>query len=160
MNHPKKFSTLLGAVSILLVAGAASAHDHSGHSHKEKGHSHEHADAKVVKDTSVAAVPAGPALAKVDSLLGQLEKGLAAGSVDDVHAIDEGIQAAVKDLDKDASLTAAKRKRVQGYVKNILRMAHKMHNFAHDKKLAETKKEAEKLKAQIGLLKKQFEKKK
>jgi len=72
------------------------------------------------------------------------------------HSTREEINEAVKDLDKDPSLDEAKRKRVQGYVKNVAKLTDATHDAADEKNLAETKKQETRLKTQVDLLEKQF----
>lgn len=88
--------------------------------------------------------------------LQEIETKLAAGQLDGMHEHAEAIEAATKDLDKDTTLDASKKKRVQGYAKNIAKLADKLHDAADEKKLDETKKAFAKLKAQVDLLDKQF----
>lgn len=86
----------------------------------------------------------------------EIEASLNTGKLDGMHEHAEAIQASVKDLDKEPNLEPAKKKRVQGYVKNIARLAGKMHDAADANKLDQTKKEFSKLKVQVDLLDKQF----
>ncbi len=88
--------------------------------------------------------------------LKEVETQLAAGKLEGMHEHAEAIEAATKDLDKDTTLDASKKKRVQGYAKNIAKLADKLHDAADEKKLDETKKAFAKLKAQVDLLDKQF----
>ena len=81
---------------------------------------------------------------------------LDAGRLNRIHGFAEAIDEAAKDLDKDSTLDGMKKKRVQGYVKNIAKLTDMMHDAADEKKLGETKKAEKKLKAQIELLDKQF----
>lgn len=124
-------------------------HDHAAHGHGNHGHAH-------------AAAPAGTPMSSHDGManlykhLGEMEKELSAGSLDGIHGHDEAIQAAVKDLDKDTTLQEARKKRVQGYVKNVQRLSGKMHASADAKKLDQVKADFGKLKAQVDLLDKQF----
>lgn len=88
--------------------------------------------------------------------LHEIEEQLSAGKLEGMHEHAEAIEAATKDLDKDTTLDATKKKRVQGYAKNIAKLGDKLHDAADAKKLEETKKEFAKLKAQVDLLDKQF----
>jgi hypothetical protein len=122
--------------------GGDHAHDHAGHDH---GGAHDH-----------------PVMSSHDGMvalykhLAEMETELAAGTLDGVHGHDEAIQAAVKGLHKDTTLTEAKRKKVQGYAKNVQKISGKMHGAADAKNLDQARKELAKLKAQIDLLDKQF----
>ena len=99
-------------------------------------------------------VPEG--LASLRKHLGEMEQELAAGNAEGFHAHDDAVQLAVRGFDRDPSLTPEKRKRVQGYVKNVRRLVHKIHHQAEGKKFDPAKKELAKLKAQVDLLEKQF----
>lgn len=152
-------SHALLACSLLLGAPAAVAgekgHDHS---HKEgHGHGHEHGKHEHAADTVKApALPTAEALLELRKHVGGMEEQLAAGSSGGLHTHDDGIQAAVRGLDQDAALTPEKKKRVQGYVKNVKKLAHKIHHAGEDGKWDAAKKEFAKLKAQMDLLEKQF----
>ena len=95
-------------------------------------------------------------MTKLYKHLGEMESELAAGKLDGIHDHFDAIAASVKDLDKDTSLAADKKKRVQGYVKNVLKLSDKVHHSADGNKPDQAKKDLAKLKAQVDLLDKQF----
>ncbi|HKP96956.1 MAG TPA: hypothetical protein VJ385_14495 [Fibrobacteria bacterium] len=95
-------------------------------------------------------------LANLKIQMDGLESDLSGGKLDRVHHFAEAINEAVKDLDKDPSLDDAKRKRVQGYVKNIAKLTDATHDAADERNLAETRKQEKRLEAQVDLLAKQF----
>ncbi len=95
-------------------------------------------------------------LTALDTHLQEIGAQLTAGKLDGMHEHAEGIEAATKNLDKDTTLDATKKKRVKGYIKNIAKLADKLHDAADAKKLDETKKAYGQLKAQVELLDKQF----
>jgi hypothetical protein len=138
------------ALAAALLAGAPALHADKGHDHSEHAH------------TGSDSAKAGAVMSSHDGMtslyqhLGEMQKELAAGSLDGIHGYDENIQAAVKDLDKDTSLTAEKKKRVTGYVKNVLKFSGRLHKSADSKKLDQAKKDFVKLQAQVDLLDKQF----
>lgn len=103
-----------------------------------------------------AQVPVSTALANLKVNMDSVEADLASAKLDRIHHFAEGINASVQDLDKDPGLPEAKKKRVQGYVKNIAKLTDAMHDAADGKNLDETKKEEKKLKSQVDLLAKQF----
>jgi pyruvate/oxaloacetate carboxyltransferase len=88
--------------------------------------------------------------------LQEIDAQLKPGKLEGMHEHAEAIEAATKDLDKDSTLDATKKKRVQGYMKNVAKLADKLHDAADEKKLDETKKAFGQLKAQVDLLDKQF----
>ncbi len=97
----------------------------------------------------------------MDIIYGQIheiDSLLAIGKLNTMHEHAEAIEKATQDLDKDSTLNDVKKKRVQGYGKNLRTLADKMHDAADAKKLEETKSEFAKLKAQADLLDKQFSK--
>jgi hypothetical protein len=129
---------------------AGEGHDH----HHDHGHSH-HEDASEPGHTHAAPV-SHDGMTTLYQHLGMMEKELAAGKLEGMHGHDEAIQAAVAGLDKDTALTDAKKKRVEGYVKNLLKITGKIHAAADGNKLDQARKDFEKLKAQVDLLDKQF----
>lgn len=149
-------STLLAAA---LMAGTEGLRAEEGHDHGKHDHS-KHDRAK--HDHAAETAPSGAPMTSHDGMtslyrhLEEMEKELAADNLGGFHGHDEAIQAAVKGLDKDTSLTAARRKRVQGYVNNVLRLSGKLHAAADGNKLDQAKKDFPKLKAQVDLLDKQF----
>jgi hypothetical protein len=133
--------------------GEQGKHDHAGHDHGKHEHAgHEHA----APDTTGPVLGAREGLASLRKHLGEMEQELAASRAEGFHAHDDAVQAAVRGLDRDSTLAADKRKRVQGYVKNVRRLVHKIHHQAEGKKFDTAKKELAKLKAQVDLLEKQF----
>jgi hypothetical protein len=132
---------------------AGEEHDHSKHEHSDhavhNGHSGEPA-------ISGAVMSSHDGMTALYGHLQEISSALEAGNVEGVHNHAEEIEASVKDLDKDTSLTEAKKKRVQGYVKNVRKLAGKVHHAADEKKMDLAKKEFAKLQAQVDLLDKQF----
>ncbi len=108
--------------------------------------------AKSESQTGSVAANLDPVRAVMDSL----DKDFAADRLGNAHALAEALNDAVKDLDKDPSLDAAKKKRVQGYVKNIAHFADEMHDAADAKNAPVALKWEKKLKTQVDLLVKQF----
>lgn len=147
MSNSNAFLSTLFAGALLLGAPALRAHE--GHDHAKPDHAKEAAQA-------VAPMSSHDGMTSLYKHLGEMEKELAAGSLDGIHGHDEAIQASVKDLDLDTTLTAARKKRVQGYVKNVLKLSGKLHAAADGQKLDQAKADFQKLKAQVDLLDKQF----
>lgn len=136
-------STLFTGAILLAGTGvrADEGHDHTGdvpHAAEKTGKS-SHAGMTAI-------------YAHLQAIKGQLDS----SKLNLIHEHAMAIDSAAKDLDQDPSLDAAKKKRVQGYVKNIAKIADVMHDAADEKKLDETKKAFGKLKAQVDLLDKQF----
>ncbi|MEO6097403.1 MAG: hypothetical protein ABIW76_17840 [Fibrobacteria bacterium] len=150
--HSKLITALAGA--ILIGVSSASAHEGVDHS-KEKAH---------VPETAKAASPASatPVMNTHDGMtalyarLQEIEAQLAANQLGHIHDAVEGIAAATHDLDRDTTLDATKRKRVQGYVKNVATLMEKVHDAADGKQPDAAKKAFAQLKAQVDLLDKQF----
>jgi hypothetical protein len=111
-----------------------------------------------------AAEPAGAGLdisgqAGLESLhahLKAIQAELDSAKLDRIHGHAMAIDSAAQGLDRDPGLDAARKKRVQGYAKNIARLADALHDAADGNKLPETQKAFGKLKAQVDLLDKQF----
>jgi hypothetical protein len=160
-NSKLSLSTVLTGALLMgapfLMAGEG--HDHSKHDHE---HGHEHADAAHHQGHAAIPTQGGAVMSSHDGMtalyhhLQEIASALEAGKVDGVHDHAEKIGASLKDLDKDTSLTAEKKKRVQGYVKNTLKLADKVHHAADEKKMDQAKKDFAKLQAQVDLLDKQF----
>jgi hypothetical protein len=150
-------SALIAGAVFAGAQGLFAADGAKGHGHDHgKGHSHAHAAAETPASANAAVMSSHDGMTALYAHLGELEKGLQSGNLDSIHNHSEALPAAVKDLHKDTSLDAAKKKRVQGYVKNVLRQADKLHHHADGKKLDLAKKEFKKLMAQVDLLDKQF----
>jgi hypothetical protein len=98
------------------------------------------------------------ALANLKAEMDSVESELKRGKLDKIHHHAEAINAAAQELAKDTTLAEAKKARVEGYVKNILKLTDAMHDAADSKNLEATRKEEKKLKAQVDLLAKQFAK--
>jgi hypothetical protein len=147
-----KLTLMHSCLTLILVMAPLSlwADEKSGH-----GHRHGHG-----ATTEGGKSPDGSVSHKgMSALYGHLqaiEQALAAENLDGIHHHDSALQVDVKGLDKDTSLTAAKKKRVQGYIKNVAKLSAKVHDAADNKKLDQAKKEFSKLKAQVDLLDKQF----
>lgn len=88
--------------------------------------------------------------------LGEMDAELVANNLAGIHGHDEAIQTAVGGLDRDSTLTDAKRKKVQGYAKNVQKISGRLHGAADAKNLDLARKELVKLKAQVELLDRQF----
>lgn len=147
----KNTTTMLSALLAagLWTANAAWAHGKEGHAeggHAESAEHHEHGQAG----------GSGAALAILAAHLDSVNTDLAADRLDRIHDHSEAMNAAVKGLDEDPSLDAAKRKRVAGYIKNIAKLTDSMHDAAHAEKAQDARKWAKKLTAQVELLDKQF----
>lgn len=140
--------TSFGLLAGILAIGALPLRADEGHDHSKHNHASEPGQA--------APMTTHDAMTSLYQNLGEMEKEVATGNLDGIHGHDEAIQAAVKDLDKDTTLTEAKKKRVQGYVKNVIKLSGKLHADADGKKVEQAKKDLEKLKAQVDLLDKQF----
>ena len=162
MKHVSLLPALVAALALGAPAlRADKGHDHAGHDHGDHG---KHAEGKPGHaghdhpgpDTTGPAPSVPEGLASLRKHLGEMEQELAAGEPEGFHAHDDAVQLAVRGFDRDSALTAEKRKRVQGYVKNVRRLVHKIHHLAEGKKFAPAKKELAKLKAQVDLLEKQF----
>lgn len=134
-----------------LLAGEGHGHDHGhDHSHAAKdGHAADTAG-------SVAVMNSHDGMTALYKHLGEMESELAAGKIDGIHQHIEAMAASVQDLDKDTGLSADKKKRVRGYVKNVLKLSDKVHHAADDGKPDQAKKDLVKLRAQVDLLGKQF----
>lgn len=156
-NSKLTLSTIFAGALLIGVPGlwAEKGHDHSGHGHD---HGHDHAKHEHAADPAKggAVMSSHDGMTALYKHLGGIEAALAAGKVEDVHGHAEALGGTVKDLDKDTTLTAAKKKRVQGYAKNVIKLADRIHHAADDKNLDQARKEFPKLKAQVDLLDKQF----
>lgn len=147
----KKPNLLLNtAFAAALIAGTPALHADKGHDHSK--HAHPAPDSA----GGGALMSSHDGMTSVYRHLKEMEKELSEGNLDGIHGHDEGIQAAIKDLGGDTSLTAEKKKRVQGYLKNVRKLSGKMHAAADGKKLDQAKKDFAKLQAQVDLLDKQF----
>ncbi len=141
--------TLNAVIAGSIAFGAQSAHADKGHDHSTHAHASDSAK-------TGATMSSHDGMTALYQHLGEMEKEITAGKLDGIHGHDDAIQAAVKDLDKDTTLTAEKKKRVQGYVKNVLKLSGKLHVASDGKKLDQARKDLGKLKAQVDLLDKQF----
>ena len=148
--------TLSAAFAGALLLGAAivqgdEGDDHS-HSHGQSGKGEQAADTAA----GAAVMKSHDGMTALYKHIGEMETELAAGKLDGIHDHFDAIAASVKDLDKDTSLSAEKKKRVQGYVKNVLKLSDTIHHSADGNKPDQAKKDLGKLKAQVDLLDKQF----
>ena len=109
-----------------LLFGYTGPHAHEGEEHA-KGDAH-----SMGSEKSVGGMGSHASLAALDTHLQEIGAQLTAGKLDGMHEHAEAIEAATKDLDKDTTLDATKKKRVQGYVKNIAKLADKLHDAADD----------------------------
>lgn len=112
--------------------------------------------AKSMTGTTVRSVARTTALAGLDAFLDSVNTDLSAGKMNRIHEFAEKMNETIKNLDQDTTLVPTKKKRVQGYIKNIAKITDSMHDAADAKKLDETKKWAKKLKVQADLMDKQF----
>lgn len=143
---------LLAAVVLLAGARASRAEDHSGHSH----HHSNGAAAAHPEKAKGKTMSSHDGMTALYAHIREIEKAFASGDMAGIHDHAEDMGTAMKDLDKDSTLTPEKKKRVQGYVKNVGRLAHKLHDFADANKADQAKREFGKLKAQVDLLDRQF----
>ncbi|GEM_PF-2857918 len=144
--------TLSTALAGAFLLGSAMAHEGEVHA---KAATH----APGSNETGPAEGPAAASHEGMTALYAHLQEVeilLAAGKLEGMHEHAEAIEAAAKDLNKDSTLSEAKKKRVQGYAKNVAKLADDLHDAADAKKLEETKKVFTKLKAQVDLLDRQF----
>ena len=144
MKITKHLLTTFFASAVLLGVHSVNAEEHAKH--------HEASDVTATQSNTSAA------LKTMQAQLDSVDKDLTVGNLKHIHAYAEAINKAIEGVDKDPTLDETKQKRVAGYVKNIAKLTDTMHDNADMKKLPETKKAAEKLKAQAGLLVKQFKK--
>jgi hypothetical protein len=142
--------TLGAAFAGALLFGASAVQAHDGHDHAGQGQ--DAADASA----SAAVMSSHDGMTALYQHLGEMESELASGKLDGMHHHFEALAASVKDLHKDTGLTADKRKRVNGYVKNVLKLSDKIHHSADGNEPDQAKKDFAKLKAQVDLLDKQF----
>lgn len=152
-NSKLTLSALLAGASLLGAPGlhAAGSNEHAG------GHDHsQHGGHAADSSKGGAVMTSHDGMTALYKHLGEMEAGFTAGKLETIHDHAEAMGASVKDLDKDTSLTAEKKKRVRGYVKNIIRLADKVHHSADGKKLDQARKDFAKLQAQVDLLDKQF----
>lgn len=159
-NSKLTLSTLFAASLLIGVPGlrAEQGHDHAGHDDAGHDHGHDHASHEHAAEPAKGGAGMGShaGMSALYKHVGEMEAALAAGKIEDVHGHAEALGGAVRDLDKDTTLTAAKQKRVQGYAKNVVKLANKIHHSADDKNLDQAKRDFPKLKAQVDLLDKQF----
>lgn len=144
--------TLSAAFAGALFFGASAVQADDGHGHGHAGHGSHAADTTA----STAVMSSHDGMTALYKHLGEMEAELASGKLDGIHHHLEALTASVKDLDKDTSLTADKKKRVKGYVKNVLKLSDKLHHSADGNKPDQAKKDLAKLNAQVDLLDKQF----
>lgn len=142
--------TFSAAFAGALLFGASTVQADDGHGHTG------HGDHAAGTATNVAFMSSHDGMTALYKHLGEMEAELSAGKLDGIHNHFEAITASVKDLDKDTSLTADKKKRVNGYVKNVLKLSDKLHHSADGNKPDQAKKDLAKLKVQVDLLDKQF----
>lgn len=147
MKYPKSVFVPAFAGMLLFAAGQAAAHG---------DHDHAAEDASHADSAKVGAMTSQEGMEALLAHLGQMEKEIGAGKLEAIHDHSEALAASVKDLDKDASLSADRKKRVQGYVKNVLKLNDKLHHSADEKNLEQARKDLVKLQAQVNLLDKQF----
>lgn len=142
--------TLSAVFAGALLSGASIVRADEGHGHAGHG---SHAE-----DTSgsTAVMSSHDGMTSLYKHVGEMESELAAGKLEGIHNHFDAMAASVKDLDKDTNLTADKKKRVTGYVKNVLKLSDKIHRSADGNKPDQAKKDLAKLKAQVDLLDKQF----
>ena len=119
-------------------------------------HSHEHTAAVNNPPQTEITQSYALALSAMHIHLDSINTELAAGKLGSIHAHAEAMNAALKNLENDPSLDEIKKKRVQGYLKNMAKYADSMHDAADEKKTAEAQKWAKKVSVQAELLEKQF----
>lgn len=142
--------TLSALFAGVLLLGTSGVWAHGGEDHSQ-GDGHATDAAKGEK-----AISSHDGMTALYARLREIETRLAEGKLDAIHGLAEGMAADTEDLDKDTTLDATKKKRVQGYVKNVARLAGRLHDAADANKPDAAKKEFAKLKAQVDLLDGQF----
>lgn len=141
------------AFACALLIGAPDVRAEEGHDHGKHDHKKDHAPQP---EKHSSAMSSHDGMSALYAHLQEIAASLDSGRVEGVHGHAEAIRSSVKDLDKDTSLTAAKKTRVRGYVKNVIKLADKVHHAADGKKVEQAKKDFSKLQAQVDLLDKQF----
>jgi hypothetical protein len=144
VNMKNTTLTLSTVFAAAILFGYTGVRAHEGEDHAKSGM------------RSMDSARAGEGMSALYVHLQEIDAQLTAGDLGGMHEHAEAIEAATKDLDKDTTLDATRKKRVEGYVKNVNKLADKLHDAADEKKLDETKKAFGQLKAQVDLLDKQF----
>lgn len=140
----------------LHLAVASSVLAHAGKNHE---HSHEHADKpKAAQEKSTA--HAGHVQEMLQSLktqMGEVEKSWKDLEHDALHTALGQVDSTISQMQSHLSdLAADKKKRVQGYLKNLSRLSHQLHQAADEKKEKLVESTAKKWKAQLQLIESQF----
>jgi hypothetical protein len=129
-------------------------HEHKGHeSHDDhEGHSDHDKKATGTGKTSIQEISA-----VLHENLACLDKEIASPNHDAFHACLETIEALGVDLIAlKAPVDTAKKKRVNGYAKNLGMMAHKVDEYIDGKQPEKAKNQLDKLKTQVEMILKQF----
>lgn len=136
--------------------------DHDGHGGKEGGQGHEGHD-HGHEGKEKAAVGTGRTDIKAISAalrenLACIEKELAATEHTSLHGCLEAIESLGVDLiSLKVPADPAKKKRVDGYAKNLGQMAHQVDEYVDAKKTDKAKAQLKKLASQVGMIESQFE---
>lgn len=141
-------------ISVPVFAEEKDKHDHkehAGHDHHE-GHSGHEKEAKGTGKTDIKEISAA-----LHENLACLDKEIAAANHDTFHSCLETIEALGLDLVAlKAPVDPAKKKRVNGYAKNLGMMAHKVDEHMDGKQPEKAKSQLGKLKSQVEMILKQF----
>lgn len=136
-------------------ASEKDGHKHKGHAGHDdhEGHSDHKKKATGTGKTSILEISAA-----LHEKLACLDKELAAANHDSFHACLETIEALGLDLIALKGPTdPAKKKRVNGYAKNLGMMAHKIDEYMDGRQPEKAKSQLKKLRAQVNLIESQFD---
>jgi hypothetical protein len=154
-NTCKALSYGAALIAAFLVSSPASAgeKDKHDHDHGKEGHADHAKEAKGTGKASIQEISKA-----LHENLACLEKELAAANHDVFHGCLESIEALGHDLIAlKAPTDAMKKKRVNGYAKNLGRMAHQVDEYMDGKKPEKAKSQLKKLQAQVVMIESQFE---
>lgn len=130
-------------------------HKHNGHAGHDdhEGHSDHEKEATGTGKTSILEISTA-----LHENLACLDKEIASPNHDAFHACLETIEALGVDLlTLKTPINPAKKKRVNGYAKNLGMMAHKVDEYMDGKQPEKAKSQLKKLQAQVDLIEIQFE---
>lgn len=162
INVIQKISYTAALVGAFLIAdpvfaaeepkGHVGHDDHQGHD-DHAGHGDHEKKATGTGKTNILEISAA-----LHEKLACLDKELAAASHETFHACLETIEALGVDLIALKSpADPAKKKRVNGYAKNLGMMAHKVDEYMDGKQPEKAKSQLKKLRAQVDMIESQFE---
>ncbi len=135
-------------------ASEKDGHEHKGHAGHDDhdGHADHEKEATGTGKTSILEISAA-----LHENLACLDKEIASPNHDAFHACLETIEALGVDLIAlKAPVDPAKKKRVNGYAKNLGMMAHKVDEYMDGKQPEKAKAQLGKLKSQVEMILKQF----